>query len=216
MSKMTPWDFFDCVFFINLPHRRDRKEQAMAEFEKVGLSEKVKLIYGEYNEKDGRVGLQKTLLDLFNHAYWKKMDRVLIFEDDVQFINDPIHKLKLALNDLKYSFDNKFDLLYFGATRTEPCMKVTNNLILLKGGLAAHAICYNHTVFEKYIKHLRRVVRHGYIATDADISDVFLASEIQPKGNSYMIYPVIATQRPGYSDIEHRNTDYSFIHKSTY
>lgn len=211
-----PWDFFDDVFCINLKKRNDRREQATAEFHKVGLEKRAVFIYGEDNKKDGRIGLQTTLHKIFSYAIESKLDRILIFEDDVQFINDPVHKLKLALNDLKYAFNNKFDLLYFGATRTQPCMKVTNNLMLLHGGLSAHAVCYNHTVFKDYAKHLKRVINQGCIETDYDISDVFLAAEIQTRGKSYMIYPVIATQRPGYSDIEKRETDYSFIHKSTY
>ncbi|MCK9220234.1 MAG: hypothetical protein M0P47_09325 [Bacteroidales bacterium] len=200
---------------MNLPSRPDRREQATKEFERVGILERVTFIDSKPHP-DGRIGLQTTLLSIFEDVLPRNIQNVLIFEDDVHFINDPVNKLRLALTDLKYSFNNKFDLLYLGATRTIPCLTVTSNLKLLRSGLAAHATCYNKSVYKPFSKHLTRVVKQGGIITDWDISDVFLATHIQNKGRSYMVHPVIATQEPGWSDIERRDVNYDFIQRSDY
>jgi hypothetical protein len=200
---------------MSLPERADRRDFAKTQFEKVGIYDRVTWISSAHH-KDGRIGLQQTLLGIFENALSRKIENILIFEDDVKFINDPVNKLRFALTDLKYSFNNKFDLLYFGATRTSPCLKVTSNLVLLKNGLAAHAVCYNKSVYKPFLRHLRGVIKQDKIITDWDISDVFLASEVQDRGKSFMVYPVIATQEPGWSDIERRIVDYSFIQNAGY
>ena len=41
--------------------------------------------------------------------------------------------------------------------------------------------------------------------------DVFMADVIQEKFNCYMCYPMVATQRPGLSDITRKYTDYNRI-----
>ena len=211
----SPFDFFQEIYCMGLPERTDRMAFAKTQFEKVGIYDRVTWISSAHH-KDGRIVLQQTLLGIFENALSRKIENILIFEDDVKFINDPVNKLRFALTDLKYSFNNKFDLLYFGATRTSPCLKVTSNLVLLKNGLAAHAVCYNKSVYKPFLRHLRRVIKQDKIITDWDISDVFLASEVQDRGKSFMVYPVIATQEPGWSDIERRIVDYSFIQNAGY
>lgn len=200
---MEIWSYFSKIICINLPKRTDRRELAKTEFSKYGIPVQ---FFDAIQHLDGRIGLQMTLLKIFKDNYL--CDNLLIFEDDVLFINDPVNKLRLALYDLPPNFD----MLYFGANRTEPCLNVTSNLKLLHNALACHAVCYANRMFFKYIRHLYRVTKQGYIATDLDISDVFLTS-IQADGHCYMVNPIIATQRPGYSDIEKRETDYSFMQR---
>ena len=199
------WDYFDKIVCLNLPSRTDRREQAQAEFDRVGVSPEW---VTAQSADDGRIGLIQTLHDVFAENYSARS--ILIFEDDVQFKNDPVNKLRLALMDLRYIFHDAFDMLYFGANLTEPCITVTNNLMLIHNALACHAVCYNHRIFDVYMRHLKRVSDQGFIATDEDINDVWL-TKIQAHGKCLMVHPRIATQRAGYSDLEKRFTDYTNI-----
>jgi len=192
------WEYFDRIFCINLPNRTDRRTLAQAEFDVMGVRpEWASAIQCD----DGRLGLQHTLLGIFTRN--RDARNILIFEDDVQFINDPIRTLQLVLEDLP-----KFDLLYFGGNVMGGRVQVTPNLNRITRTLAAHAICYNRSVFDRYIDHLDRIVTQDCISCHADISDVFLTT-IQDDGHSFMVNPIIATQRPGYSDLENKYTDYS-------
>jgi hypothetical protein len=199
------WDYFDKIVCINLPSRTDRRDQAQAEFDRVGVAAE---FIPAQSHVDGRIGLQRTLHDVLAENYSAR--NILIFEDDVMFVGDGVDKLRLALDDLHHIFHDAFDMLYFGANLTEPCLNVTDNLILLHGALACHAVCYNHRIFDRYIRQLKRVSDQGFIATDWDISDVWL-TRVQAHGRSYMVSPRIAVQRPGYSDIEKRIVDYTGI-----
>lgn len=191
---------------MNLPHRTDRFEQAKKEFKDFGIRVE---FFKAYPNKDGRIGLQQTLLEIFTWADEHSLDRILIFEDDVKFIG-PVSRFNAALNDLK---GVNFDMLYLGATLLDGCVKVTENLALIHRALACHAVVYHRRMFKDYLKHLNRVVQQGYIAKHEDISDVFLAQEIQEREQTYMVWPIVATQRPSFSDIEKTFVDYSFIER---
>jgi GR25 family glycosyltransferase involved in LPS biosynthesis len=208
MKPQSEWSYFDRIFCINLPHRTDRRQQAQEQFDKVGIHPQW---VSAVRHDDGRIGLIRTLLDIFTQN--RDARNLLIFEDDVWFTAGAAAKLQLALNDLHEVFHDRYDMLYLGANLTEPCFTVTPNLKLIHNALAAHAVCYNHRMFGRYIKHLRRVSEQGFIATDQDISDVFLTT-IQANGRSLLVHPIIATQRPSWSDIEKKFTDYSHLLKS--
>lgn len=199
------WGYFDKIVCMNLPSRTDRRVQVQAEFDKVGVSPEW---IPAQPADDGHIGLIRTLHDVFAENYSAR--NILIFEDDVQFKNDPVGKLRMALMDLHYIFHDRFDMLYFGANLTEPCITVTSNLALIHNALATHAVCYNHRMFDRYLRHLKRISDQGFIATDYDINDVWLTT-IQSRGKCLMVYPKIATQRAGYSDLEKRYTDYTKI-----
>lgn len=192
---------------VNLPSRHDRRSLAEAEFNRVGLQVR---FHAAHHHTDGRIGLQSTLLEVFTNAVEDYVDRLLVFEDDVMF-TAPIDALHLALSDIDTLFAGEFDMLYLGATLIEPPKPVTNNLAIVNRALAAHAVVYNHTMFEEYIAHLHRVVLHGFIAKHGDISDVFLSEVVQKRGRSFITMPQIAVQRPSYSDIEKRYVDYTRI-----
>lgn len=210
----TTWAYLGPKFCINIPERQDRRASVVEEFERVGLLDQIIFRDGVLH-KDGRFGLSMALYDIFTLANGLNLDRITIFEDDVRFINDPIRKFKLAQCDLKYSFGDKFDMLYLGANKTEPCLSVSSNIKVLHNALAAHAVCYKHTLYKSILKHLTRVIRQGQIETDEDIWDVFL-TRLQAKYRAFMVHPMICTQAPGYSDIEKTDVDYSFMQKSLY
>lgn len=186
---------------VSLPTRADRRVDVYKEFERVGID--VEFFDATFSP-NGNIGLQITLLSLFDT--YKNEDEIMIFEDDVMFTDDASFKIKAALEELP----KDYDLLYLGATLTSPPVLVSKHLSLVSGALTAHAVLYHRTCYAAYMKHLRRVARQGYIATDYDISDVFLAM-YQANHKCYMITPPVATQRPSYSDIQHKFVDYTNI-----
>lgn len=150
----------------------------------------------------GREGLRATLIDLLWHALNQKQGRILIFEDDVRFINDPNTYMPACMEQILKI--KTWDLFYLGVnTHIHFKEKVDENLLKLKYGYALHAVAYSTTGM---IRSLDALNKMGDVAADVAIEKI-----VQPLENCYCSFPMLATQRPSYSDIEHKNVDYDFL-----
>jgi len=201
------FDFFDDIYCINLHHRYDRWVHARNEFEKIGIKDKVKR-FSAIKHKDGRIGLICSFLEIFKIAKSKKLNNVLIFEDDVKFLtDDPVKILEKSISQL----DGDWGMVYFGANTHQQLIKTKNeNLVVLKNAYSAHAVCYHSRLFDDIIYQFTKIKKQGKILSVDDINDVFFA-KLQNKYNAYMVNPMIATQYANYSDLEKREVNYDFI-----
>jgi GR25 family glycosyltransferase involved in LPS biosynthesis len=200
----NPFEFFEEIWCINLDHRIDRWEHAQKQFEKIGINNVQR--FSAIKNDDGRIGLIKSFLELFKYAKNKNLNNILIFEDDVLFLNDTINILEKSLNQLKQS-KMSWGMFYLGANTHTKLPKINNNLCLLKNAYAAHAICYHARVFDDIINKFSKIEK---ILSQDDINDVFF-STLQNKYNCFVTYPLLATQIPSYSDLEKKDVNYSFI-----
>jgi GR25 family glycosyltransferase involved in LPS biosynthesis len=206
MEYNKVWDFFDEIYCINLDHRIDRWEKVQKEFESVGLLPKVKR-FSAIKEKDGRLGVIKSNLAIVKMAKEKGLNNVLVFEDDVHFINDTVDILEKALSQIG---NLDWWLLYLGANTHEPLKFFTKskpNLLILKSAFACHAFCYRNKTYDFFIRKYEGLEKVEY----GDILDVFMAQYFQKKNICLLVNPIVATQSASYSDIEKQNVDYSFI-----
>ena len=200
----NPFEFFSKIYCINLDSRTDRWEHAKEEFSKINILDKVER-FSAIKHDDGRIGVIKSNLEILKIAKANNYDNVLIFEDDVLFINNPIEVLTKSIEDLKKI--KNWSLFYLGANTHNPLTKVTDNLYVLKNAYAAHSFCYNKIIYNQAIKQYdmtNKITKHD------EILDVYLA-KIQEKYPCYLVNPIITTQMPSYSDIEKKHVDYSFI-----
>lgn len=201
----SAFDFFDKMFCINLDERIDRWEMCQKEFQKVGILDKVER-FPAIKDVDGRIGIIKSNLEIVKYAKKNKLNNVLIFEDDVKFITDDTEgNLKKSLSQIG---NLKWSLFYLGANTHNRLLKITSNLILIKNSYAVHAMAYNKSVYDKFIKKFEGMDR---ISRHSDILDVYLAEEIQSKDVCLMTNPMLATQRNDYSDIEKRLVNQNYI-----
>lgn len=200
----NPFDYFDEIFCINIDERTDRWELAQKEFEKIGILDKVQR-FSAIKEDDGRLGVIKSNLEIVKYAKKNKLNNVLVFEDDVEFLVDPNEYLKKAISQAS---GLKWSLFYLGANTHTKLIKIKPNLILLKNAFAVHSMAYSNLVYDKFIRKyegINKITRHG------DILDVYLAQEIQAKDVCLMVNPLLTTQRDSYSDIEKKIVSYKFI-----
>ena len=190
--------YFDAIYCINLDKRRDRWERVSKAFK----DSSVEVIrFSAIEQKDGRMGCIKSHIEILKIAKERNLKNVLIFEDDVVFIDSIV--------------DNTFEQLpmdwetcYIGANLHTNLIKYSDNLFTIKQAFSTHAIAYNNTVFDFIINKYDNIEKlDDYV----DIYDVWLSNNIQPRNKSYIIYPLVAIQEKGYSDIEHNFIDYSFI-----
>lgn len=94
---MHPLDYFQQIYIINLPHRRDRREEMAEQLEKIGLgleSPNV-CVFRAVRPEDaggfpsiGTRGCFLSHLGVLRDACQRQLERILIFEDDLNFVSD--------------------------------------------------------------------------------------------------------------------------------
>jgi len=178
------------TYCISLRDRPDRRELARREFERLGIDP---IWFDAIRKPRGHDGCAASHLKLFS-----EVDEfpVMITEDDVEFIN--YEMLPTCMEQLPAGWD----MLYLGATLNEPLEQYSDNLFRLRRGWTSHAIIYSNPAPMRYIAE-----RYG----DGRNIDVIMADEVQSRFMCFITYPLLATQRPGVSDIICKFTDYSAI-----
>ena len=204
MNMNTPFDFFDVIFCINLDKRPDRWVHAQQEFQKIGILDKVKR-FPAIERKDGRLGCIKSHLEIIKYAQKNNLKNVLIFEDDVVFLDKDVNGI---MGNVISQLPENWEMLYLGANLHTPLTNYSDNLVVLKNGFSTHAVSYNHTIFDFFVKKYNKLTA---VTLQSDILDVWIASNIQTRGKSFLVKPLLATQMNDYSDIVNGNVNYSFI-----
>ena len=119
----------------------------------------------------------------------------MILEDDVEF-RDVSH-VQSALDQVK-----DWDLISFGATlNSKHKDRVGENLYRYKDGWATHAVAYS--------QKLMKWIVLNFDPNGGVIYDEWLRINVLPKFECFIIYPMVSYQRPSFSDLRNRFTDYT-------
>lgn len=118
--------YFDKIFYINLAKDIDRNDNILAQFNKFGITnfERIdaisytevpdKNLWRNFNKSDdkyvlGQLGCRASKLKTIQLAKERSYKKILIFEDDIQILQNPSQLLAINENIL-----NDWDILYFG------------------------------------------------------------------------------------------------------
>lgn len=191
-------EFFSKIVLINLPERKDRFLRSMGEF----------AVYNMYPEivdgikrENGQDGVRDTLIKLFTSLLKDPaIKNVLVFEDDVKIITHSPFGFNGIMEWVVDQMPKYWHMLYLGANLPDPKLvtECRANLFKTKRALALHAVAYSRECMEMVLSLPKQ------LAIDLEI-----ANFINPLGHSYVTFPLLCTQHPGYSDIEKKQTDYS-------
>jgi hypothetical protein len=203
--KLT--DFFDKTYCVNLDRRTDRWSDAMNEFNKFDLNkvERVSAIDGKTIKSKIRkinkseIGLILTNIKIIENAKKQGLKSILILEDDVQFTNE-INNISEYFNYLP----NDWDMIYLGGNHNVGIPEATPKIINEKVFKVYHTYCTHcvgikHTAYDVILNNLKKLKKQ---------LDV-VYSDLQKKMNVYSFYPMIASQRIGFSDIQDMDVDYT-------
>ncbi len=194
---------FDRVYCINMDKRPDRWEQAQVEFKKMGIENDV-IRWSGVENSDGNLGCTLSHKTLIEHCKAEGLNNVLIFEDDVLFVETDTDKLEEAFGELK-ALEN-WDLFYVGVTmapQLNSFRRVTDNLLRTTFAYTTHAYAVNAQAFDPMIEAWDETIRNGH-----NIVDTTLCTKIvQGRGKSFVMDPIYAIQQPGLSDIGHNVID---------
>jgi len=186
----------DQIYIISLPHRTDRRISASDQIRKYDIPATFWLATKNDN---GAEGLYQTMMEIFEVSVKNNWQKIMILEDDFIFLTDPLPGLTRSMSE----FPDSFDMLYLGCNIPHPIYaeQYSNYLIRVRRALSTHAVIYSNKAMKKILELDKQLP-----------IDLMLAHTIHKQGESFCTYPLLCVQSPGYSDIEHRTTDYkSFI-----
>jgi GR25 family glycosyltransferase involved in LPS biosynthesis len=189
-------DRIEHVVYINLEHRTDRRKEIEAELACFG--DRVER-FNAIRHVTGGIGCSMSHLQVLKRAKEAGWKNVLVVEDDFvwnrteegmtcfeRIIQKPFDVILVSGADIICSSDNR---LVSGQAAT--CYLV-----------ASH---YYDTLIQNFIEGVLGFMKTGHYPTYA--LDQYW-KRLQPSDHWYIVTPILGIQRPSYSDIEHKFTDY--------
>lgn len=190
-------EYFDEVVLINLDKRVDRLLETAEELEKYNIPYKR---IAAIEHKNGAIGLLQTMQKIFEDCIKRKVQNILVFEDDIMFLQDPTP----IMNNVIKQIPDNYDMILLGGQIKGFAYAHSENLLALVGAWSTHAVIYS-------LQGMKNIMAMNFTAP----IDNFFVDVIHPKGNSYCVKPLLATQRFGYSDIAKNEINWQpFINKS--
>jgi GR25 family glycosyltransferase involved in LPS biosynthesis len=187
-------DFFDKVIVINLDRRTDRMEKLSPQLEKLDIQ------YKRFSAVDGKkLDIDPIVAGLRSHLQVMKLiagQRVLILEDDAQFVEDFNEKFEKVMQTLP----EDWDIFYLGALvpKDVGLVRMVNRhwgIQVLTTGTQAY--CINPSRLEYFINKLEDY--NSYI--DIGLRD--FAKDLK----AYITQPNLVVQFPSYSDLRLKEVD---------
>jgi glycosyl transferase family 25 len=186
-------DTIEQVVYINLEHRTDRREQVERELS-IFPCEKV-LRFNAIKHKKGHIGCSLSHIAVLEMAIEKNWNNILIVEDDMIWNKDPFDAGIKILNNLS---SNPYDVIVLGGTHVTYNSK-TNKLFECQTTTAY--LVHNH-----YFQKLLDCFKYS-IDINSYVDQAWKG--LQKVDNWFIIYPAMAIQSAGYSDIEKKEVDYA-------
>ena len=189
--------FFDCIYYINLDRRKDRYDEITRELATYNLSRNnVSRISAADMRHDPRRGCALSHIRVLREFIASPFDNALILEDDIMFTRDP----RPAVAQFLQNVDDWCIVMLASNTTCEVPFTSFATKILTALTCSAYAIT------KSFAPVLLDLWTHVY---DNAMEPCDLSwQRLQAVSNWYCLKPIVAIQRPSYSDIERRNVAY--------
>lgn len=186
------------TFIISLPSRLlDRLVPLIDYLKSIDLDY---FTYSAIKNYDGKLGLLLTMEKLLNECIFEGYSSVMILEDDAHFLSN---NFKENLDDYTNQLPENFDMCYLGVNLFEDNVQsYSPNLIKLHSGYATHAIIYSKKGLRKALEAIISK-KHNHLPLDE-----IMVRRVQNEGNCYAVFPMLVSQKSGFSDIEGREVNY--------
>jgi hypothetical protein len=84
-NSVSGWDYFDRLYCISLKEREDRRQSALEEFSKVGLSDRVEFEIGQRHSNNIEQEVYESHMLCLRKGLEAGAKNIVIFEDDIEF-----------------------------------------------------------------------------------------------------------------------------------
>jgi GR25 family glycosyltransferase involved in LPS biosynthesis len=197
-------------FYINLDHRTDRKQHIENQLEQIRMTDNVTR-FNAIKNANGRIGCSLSHLKCLQMAKEAKWESVMILEDDILFMLPD--KFVENANSFFSNKQNKWDVLLLAGNNLPPFE--TNDSVSIRVSHCQTTTGYivkRHyydalisNIKEGITKLMKEPEYHYYYAVDK------YWLQLQKQDRWMLLIPIIVVQKPDYSDIEKKYTDYQRI-----
>jgi hypothetical protein len=188
--------YFDRIYVISLL-RSDRRDRLVSDFEKYGISFQW---WPASKNEDGRKGIWQSLYMLFRTSVGRNESRLLVFEDDVQFLVPPDEFNTTMEEIVRQARMIDWIQIKLGSVLLRPVHSLTTpNLFQTDGSYGLHAVAYSREFMEKALA-----------LPESLPVDVCWAKGIESQGKCYHAWPLLAGQYAGYSSIEKEEKNWNY------
>lgn len=194
-------DYFDEVYVVSLNDRPERRILIKNELDGFNIPF---TWFDAIRDENGIKGLLLSMKKLFHEILDKGQQMVIIMEDDCAFLLNA----KLFLKEVLPQFPTSYHLMYLGLNLLTQPLRLSDNILKVRQAYSTHAIIYTREAIELILP---------IIDTDNPVPyDILLMKNIQGLEQSYCTFPMLATQRKGFSDIERKEIDWGKLMATTF
>jgi len=192
------------IYYINLKERVDRKNHVEAQLSRLGLKgnrfEAIKMA-------NGAIGCSMSHLKCLQLAKEKNYDQVMIIEDDISFLDPDIFKNNLQSFQEKH---NNWDVLLLGGNNIPPYVEVDQTCIKVTHCQTTTGYIVRKHYYDTIIQNIKTGI--NYLLKEPEKHFFYAIDKywinLQKRDKWYLLIPLSVVQKPGYSDIEKRETNY--------
>jgi len=193
------------AFYINLVHRKDRKEHVENELEKIGIKA---TRFNAIKMTNGAIGCSMSHLKLLEDAKKNNLKHILIVEDDIKFLD--VDVFKTQINKFLEKHENKWDVILLAGNNMPPYEKIDDTCVKVSRCQTTTGYLVNG----HYINVLAANVKMGLtnLLNKPDEKSKYAIDKfwfvLQNSSKWYLITPLTVVQREDYSDIEQKVINY--------
>jgi GR25 family glycosyltransferase involved in LPS biosynthesis len=184
------WSFFDKVYCISLDTREDRRRDAMAQFAKVGLADKVEFIIVRKHPTNCEQGIYESHIRCMESGLVSGAENILIFEDDIVFERFTPGLLREIVRFLREN--RAWQVLLLGCMVKKSFTTSSPAIVRIDFRSLTHAYAIPRSFAETMVRH--------HPTNDVAFDD-FLRDLDSPQ--VYAVYPSFAFQSNSLSDNDH-------------
>ncbi len=202
---MHPNKYFDKIYCVNLDTETERMQYCLDIFKKNNLDvTRFSAVNGKlYNEKypllnAGEIGCFMSHLQIIEDAKNKNYTSILIFEDDVDLIQDFTSTFSSYVKQINF----EWDFLYLGGNHVQNPFLISKNILRVVETRSTHAYAIHQRAFNKILNH------NQLFSLPLDL---FYTKYFQSDSLCFCLYPHMAYQRAGFSAIQNKYVNYETI-----
>lgn len=178
----------DRIVCLNLTHRTDRLIDFTEQMEKYEIPfERISAIQ---DKEQGARGLRDTMVKLLNEEIGKGTKHLLVFEDDAEIKVEPqwFHEY---MNKVMEQVPENYHMVLLGCQMSGKVNGFyTTNLIQVFKAFSTQSVLYS-------LQGMKEIINSNL----GFPIDNYLVETVQTLGHTYCTYPLLCSQKPGYSDI---------------
>lgn len=192
------------VFYINLKHRVDRMHRAETQFKAMSVTaERVDAI----ECRNGAIGCALSHIKCIEIAKERRLPYACICEDDILFLNPEQTKqsISLILNGTV-----QWDIILLGANIAPPYLKLTNQCMTVRNAQTTTGYIIKQAYYDTLLQNIRTGISGMLLYQNPRIYAIDIYwKKLQKLDKWIIVIPLAVVQRPDYSDIEHREVNYT-------